>query len=183
MARMATATKKLTYADYARLPDDGCRHEIIEGEEFVTPAPSTDHQSTVLNIASLLRAHVRERKLGRVFVSPTDVLLSRHNIVEPDVLFVSKRRASIVTTENIKGAPDLVVEVLSPSTASIDRVKKANVYERDGVREYWIVDPTEQTVEIREFGPVRRTRIHRRSDVLKSAVLPDFDVKPSAFFE
>jgi Uma2 family endonuclease len=181
MAPMATATKKLTYADYAKLPDDGCRHEIIEGEEFVTPAPNADHQDVVLNIASLLKAHVAAQKLGRVFVAPFDVLLSRHDVVQPDVLFVSKRRASIITKAHVKGAPDLVVEVVSPTSVSIDRVRKLNLYERAGVREYWIVDSAAEALEIHEFGSVRRTRIVRDFDTFASALLPGVKLKASAF--
>src|SRR5438093_1516668 len=115
---MATTVKKLTYADYAKMPADGFRHEIIEGEEYMTPAPNLDHQAVVGNVFRLIANHVAARKLGRVFVAPTDVILSEHDIVEPDVVFVSDKHLSILSDKNIQGAPDLVIEVLSPSTAS-----------------------------------------------------------------
>jgi Uma2 family endonuclease len=156
---MVTTARKLTYADYEKMPADGFRHEIIEGEEFMTPAPNLDHQTVVLNIAALLRAHALSRKLGRVFVAPTDVVLSENDIVEPDVVFVSEKRLSILTEKNIQGAPDLVVEVLSPSTAAEDRGRKLSTYDRTGVDEYWIVDPQGRTVEIREFGSSRKARL------------------------
>jgi Uma2 family endonuclease len=110
---MATTARKLTYADYERMPADGFRHEIIDGEEFLTPAPNLDHQTVVGNTFRLIANHVAARKLGRVFVAPTDVVLSGHDIVEPDVIFVSEKRGSILKEKNIEGAPDLVIEVLS----------------------------------------------------------------------
>ena len=169
---MVTMAKKLTYADYEKMPADGFRHEIIEGEEYMTPPPGTDHQTVVLNIAALLRAHVVSRKLGRVFVAPTAVAFSKHDAVEPDVFFVSKAHASIITPKNIQGAPDLVVEVLSPSTAAIDRGPKLKKYEEGGVREYWIVDPFAKTVEIREFGTTRRTRAYQDDQSFQSELFP-----------
>ena len=138
---MATTVRKLTYADYEKIPADGFRHEIIGGEEFMTPAPNLDHQAVLLSIAALLRAHATAQKLGRVYIAPTDVVLSKHDIVEPDVIFVSERRSSILTLKNIQGAPDLVIEVLSPSTQAEDRGPKLALYESSGVAEYWIVDP------------------------------------------
>lgn len=179
---MATTVKKLTYADYEKMPADGFRHEIIEGEEFMTPPPGTDHQTVVLNLAALLRAHVVSHKLGRVFVAPTAVVFSKHDAVEPDVFFISKARASIITSKNIQGAPDLVVEVLSPSTASNDRGPKLATYDRGGVREYWIVDPTAKTVEIREFGNPRRTRAYQDDQSFKSELLSGLTMRLEDIF-
>src|SRR5258708_15354980 len=131
------------------------------GDEFMTPAPNLGHQKIVGKLFRLLADFVESRKLGQVFVAPTDVLLSAHDIVEPDVTFVCEKRSEILTEDNIQGAPDLVIEVLSPSTQSQDRGPKLALYERSGISEYWIVDPSSKTVEIREFGTTRRTRIYK----------------------
>jgi Uma2 family endonuclease len=169
---MVTTAKKLTTADYEKMPADGFRHEIIEGEEYRTPAPTTDHQSVLFKIARRLGDHAEARKLGRVFVAPTAVVFSRHDAVEPDVFFVSKARASIIKPKNIQGAPDLVVEVLSPSTAANDRGPKLKTYDDGGVREYWIVDPATKTVEIREFRATRRTRGYQDDQSFQSELFP-----------
>lgn len=168
---MVAVTKKLTYADYEKIPADSHRHEIIDGEWFMTPAPNLDHQTVVVNLTALLRDYVAGRKMGRVFVAPTDVVLSKNDIVQPDVLFVSKERLSVLGSRNLQGAPDLVVEVVSPSTAAIDRGVKLGLYDRGGVREYWIVDPSGKTVEIHEFGSPRRVRVYKEGESFGSALL------------
>ena len=114
----------LTYQDYAALPDDGRRYEILEGELSVTPAPSPRHQEIIGNLFAALRAHVTDRGLGKVFVSPVDVLLSDTAIVQPDIVFVANDRLRMITSRGIEGAPTLVIEVLSPSTTHIDRQTK-----------------------------------------------------------
>lgn len=180
---MATAArKKLTYADFAKLPADDSRHEVIDGEEFMTPSPNLDHQAIVSKLVRILGNHVEAANLGHLFAAPTDVLLSRHDIVEPDLVFVSRRRSGILKKKNIQGAPDLVVEVSSPSTAALDRTDKRSLYERSGIREYWIVDLFARTVEIREFGPRRRVRIYKEGQAFASSVLPGLQVEVSALF-
>jgi Uma2 family endonuclease len=179
---MATTVRKLTTADYEKIPADGFRHEIIDGEEFITPAPNLDHQRVVVKVTTLLENHVAGKKLGRVFVSPTDVVLSRHDIVEPDVVFVSEQRFGILTEKNIQGAPDLVIEVFSPSTQAEDRGKKLTLYQGSGIVEYWIVDPSSKTVEIREFGTTRRTRVYKEGQSFESAVLAGLTVHLSDVF-
>lgn len=173
---MATTVRKLTYADYEKFPGDGNRHQVIEGEEFMTPPPSTEHQTVVLNVASLLR----ERKEGRVFIAPTAVVLGRHDVFEPDVLFVAEDRAGIVKKKNIQGAPDLVVEVTSPSTAAVDRGKKLEAYRREGVRDYCIVDPDARQVEVHEFG--RRLGVFVEGQSFTSSVVPGLAVKVDDVF-
>jgi Uma2 family endonuclease len=179
---MATTVRKLTYADYEKIPADGFRHEIIGGEEFMTPAPNIGHQKVVGKLFRLVGDFVEARKLGQTFVAPTDVLLSKHDIVEPDIVFVSEKRTSILTENNIQGAPDLVIEVLSPSTQAEDRGPKLALYERSGVAEYWIVDPASKTVEIREFGATRRTRVYKEGQSFESALLPGLTVRLADVF-
>jgi Uma2 family endonuclease len=179
---MVIAARKLTYADYEKIPPDGFRHEIIEGEELMTPAPNPSHQTALLNIARVLADHAKARKVGRVFVAPTDVVLSEHDIVEPDVFFIAEARAGIIGPKYIEGAPDLVVEVISPSTASHDRGAKRALYDRAGVREYWIVDLPARTVEILEFGSPRRTRVYQEGQSFETAVLPGLTVRVDDLF-
>jgi Uma2 family endonuclease len=179
---MVTTVKKLTYADYERMPADGFRHEIVEGEEYMTPAPNLDHQTVVGNAFRLIANHVAGRKLGRVFVAPTDVVLSKHDIVEPDVVFVSEKHLSILSEKNIQGAPDLVIEILSPSTAAEDRGRKLTMYDRTGVSEYWMIDPQGRTVEIREFRSTRRTRIYKEGQTFESVQLPGLTVRLEDIF-
>lgn len=136
----------LTYDDYAALADDGKRYELFEGElEEMAPAPSTPHQDAALALASLLRSHVRAHHLGKVMIAPVDVRHSDITVLQPDVLFVTGARQSIVEFGFIRGAPDLVVEILSPSTAVRDQEIKRQIYARYGVPNYWLIDPLART--------------------------------------
>ena len=140
---------KLTYEDYVHFPDDGLRHEIIDGDHYVSPAPVPRHQRVVLRIAAQLLAQVEDAGRGDVLIGPTDLLLSTTDIVQPDVLVVLPGAAGSVGEKNVQGAPTLVVEVLSPSTGGRDRRLKRRLYERSGVQEYWIVDPDSLRIEQR----------------------------------
>ncbi|MEM6325538.1 MAG: Uma2 family endonuclease [Bacteroidota bacterium] len=140
--------QKLGYEDYALLPEDGRRHEVLDGEHAVSPAPRTFHQILVGEIYAEIRQYVRQTGVGQVYIAPFDVLLSDHDIVQPDVLFVSDARLHIVDEVNCKGAPDLVVEVLSESTRRRDLVEKRHLYARSEVAEYWAVDPAVDTVQV-----------------------------------
>ena len=142
----------LTYDDYVGLPDDGRRYEIIGGELEVSPAPAPKHQGVSLNLAVVLHGHVQARGLGTVYYAPIDVILARDSIVQPDLVFVTAGRESIVTARAIEGPPDLAVEILSPWSDQRDRVAKAELYARYGVRHYWIVDPEARTLEMYEPG-------------------------------
>jgi Uma2 family endonuclease len=169
---------RLTYEDYCRLPSDGKRYEIIEGELFVIPSPVRPHQRAVTRLTSYLSVFVRENDLGEVFVAPFDVVFSRFDVVEPDLLYVSRGRRSVLTEKNVQGAPDLVVEVLSPTTAGTDRTIKLKLYARYGVQEYWIIDPYGPSAEIyrrqeRGFEPVRTLGA---TDSLTSPLFPGFSL-------
>ena len=177
---------KLTYEDYVLLPDDGKRHEIIDGEHYVTAAPFVWHQDLVLRFGSWLRDFVRPRRLGRVLIAPTDVILSPSDILQPDVLFVSRERAGILTEKNIQGPPDLVVEILSDSTRRLDREIKRAAYERFGVREYWLVDPWRRSVEVfeRTGGRFRRRAFleAEAEDSLSTPLLPGLSIPLGEIF-
>jgi len=137
---------RLTYEDYASFPDDGIRRELIDGEVHVTPSPVTRHQRVVLRLARLLADHVDAHHAGEVFIAPFDVVLSRHDVVQPDIILVATPDSGIVTKANLQGPPTLVVEVVSdPRT---DRVRKRDLYAHHGVPEYWIVDPEADRVEV-----------------------------------
>ena len=138
---------KLTYADYVQIPEDGYQHEIINGEHYVNPAPNLYHQTVSRLIQFILYAQIELRNLGVVFDAPCDVQLSPHDILQPDLAVVLTNRQHILTPTKIKGTPDLVVEILSPSTESRDRELKRERYQAAGVPEYWIVDPFEHSVE------------------------------------
>ncbi len=184
---MATQTRKLTYAEYALFPSDGKRYQVIDGDLYVSPSPIDRHQVAVANIAFKLRQHVQGAALGRVRLAPLDVLLDQYTIVQPDVFFVSWDRQGILTGKNVQGAPDLIVEVLSPSTAEVDRGVKAQAYARAGVREYWLADPEAGTLEVLLRGEGESYRRHSFSGspdtVAGSSILPGFALTPREAFE
>ena len=147
MATATTEKKKYTYADYLKTPD-GERFELIEGELLMTPSPVTRHQRISRKFEFMLEKYVTENDLGEIFYAPFDVYLDNENVVQPDLLFVSKERLDIIGEKNILGAPDLVIEIISESTAYRDLVQKKKLYSRFGVKEYWIVIPEESSTEV-----------------------------------
>ena len=150
----ARADTRLTYDDFVLFPDDGKRHEIIDGEHYVTPSPNLRHQQLVGRLHVEIAVHLRSHQgAGQVFLSPLDVVLSHWDVVEPDLLFVACDQASIMTAKNIQGPPALVVEVLSKSTRKRDAQTKRRLFERTGVREYWLVDPELDTVQVFRPSP------------------------------
>ena len=138
---------KFTVNDYMTTPEDK-HYQLLDGELILAPAPNMNHQTIALRLATALHQFVLEHDLGQVWVAPVDVVLSNYDVVQPDILFVSHERTSLITEANIQGAPDLVVEILSPATEQYDRGYKRTLYSRHGVREYWLVDPDSETVEI-----------------------------------
>jgi Uma2 family endonuclease len=144
MAETAQKTR-MTWNDYAALPDDGRRYEVIEGELIVSPAPTFRHQEVVAELTMTLRSYAETHGLGKVVASPVDVRLDEHTVCQPDILFIRKDRLSIVA-DQVMGAPDLVIEVLSPWTADTDRRRKAKLYAKFAVPHYWIVSPQDEAV-------------------------------------
>ena len=168
-----------TYEDYKRLPDDGWRYEVIEGELHMAPAPRPKHQEATINLATAMSQFARSKRLGKVYTVPIDVLL--HGLaspVQPDVLFIANDRLDIVKEEFIEGPPDLAIEVLSPSNWLDDRRTKFRLYARAGVREYWIVDPERRTIEVFALRGHSFTLLNRYEpgETVRSEVLPDFEV-------
>ncbi len=182
-----TARTKLTYEDFLQLPDDGKRHEIIDGVHYVTASPLARHQLVLGNLHFLIKAHLREHDLGEVFLSPFDVVFSDFDVVEPDLLYVSRERWPVVTRANVQGSPDLVVEILSPGTRKRDLGIKRKLYERCEVSEYWIVDPEADAIEVlrrRAGGELERVAELARAagDCLSTPLLPGLEMPLGEIF-
>jgi len=176
--------RKYTYQDYIAWPDEE-RWEIIGGKAYnMSPAPGIRHQRVVNRINILLSTHKGLPGRCSVFIAPTDVVLSEHDVVQPDVLVVCDEKK--ITEQNIQGVPDLVVEVLSPNTALKDKREKRLLYERAGVREYIIIDPTEQYVEryiLDEEGAYGLPDIFGPKEVMKTAVFGEIEIPLCEVFE
>ena len=147
MSIIAPKGQKWTYQDYANLPEDGQRHEIIAGEHFVNASPSTQHQHVSKRLQYQLYTKIELAGIGVLYNAPIDVQLSDFDVVQPDLVIILNDKVRKITPTKIKVAPHLVAEILSPSTTDYDRTIKKDLYERSGVCEYWIVDPFEQQVD------------------------------------
>lgn len=165
--------KRWTYSEFARLPESGStRYEIIDDELVVTPAPSLHHQRIAGRLFAKLLGFVEEHDLGEVFPAPVDVLFAEGDYMEPDIVFVRKGRADLLSDRGVEGPPDLLVEILSPSTELRDRGLKLDRYRLYDVGEYWIVDPEEGTVEVWDLaGGVADPVVHESDDVLRWSVM------------
>lgn len=171
---MNTRTIKYTYQDYLLFPQDNNRHEIIDGEHYMTSAPMTRHQRISKRLLIHLETFVQQHQLGEVFSAPIDVILSDTDVVVPDLIFIGQDRLSIITDKNIQGTPDLIIEIVSPSTEERDRQLKRKTYAKFGVTEYWIVDPDASTIQVlhlqqRDYQTVNTYSINQ---TLTSALLP-----------
>jgi Uma2 family endonuclease len=179
---------KLTYDDYLQLPDDGKRHELIDGEHYVTPTPNRKHQAVAMNLSGLIWSSLQKQPIGRVFAAPFNVIFSDFDVVEPDLLYISNERlAEIETSPWIRGAPNLVVEIGSPSTRKRDETIKRRLYERFGVYEYWVVDPELDSVKVYRRIDDRFERTAEltleNDDVLTTALLPGLGLPLRKIFE
>lgn len=179
---MSRAGVKFTVADYNALPEYP-RHELIEGELLLTPSPSPTHQFIVKSLALALIEWETRAQLATVFFAPLDVILSNETVVQPDAIVILNQNRGIIK-EKIEGAPDLLAEVLSPSTSDRDRIVKKRLYQRCGVREYWVVDPERQTVEVNRWttGNLQGSVTLDHADTLVSPLLKGFQTSVSALF-
>lgn len=174
-----------TYADFCRLPDDGKRYEIIEGVLHVSPSPNRAHQGCLGLLYLLIAGWVARTAGGKVYFAPLDVILADDTVVEPDLIWISPQRRAIMSDRGLEAAPDLAVEVLSPSTKSRDRTLKGRIYLQYGVREYWLMDPVRREVVMQVPGP-DGYRVHARGTGpvhLVSSLDPSLVVIPSGLFE
>ncbi len=144
---MKAETKRWTYKDYLKIEDDK-RYEIIKGELIMVPSPSVKHQEILAKIFEILLKYIKEKKLGKLFIAPLDVILSEDIVLQPDILFVSNDNLNIIKEKGIFGSPDLLIEIISPTTLKIDLEDKREIYEKFKVKEYWIVFPEEKAIEI-----------------------------------
>jgi Uma2 family endonuclease len=154
----------MTYQDLLALPDDGLRHELIDGEHFVTPSPVSKHQIVLGNLHRLIGVHTHATKCGVTLFAPYDIVFTEYDVVEPDLMYFSKARyAEVVTEKNAQGPPDLVVEILSLGTRRRDETLKRRLYERMQVPEYWIVDPAAESIRVHVLadGAYRSKRMSR----------------------
>lgn len=174
---------KKTYEDYAKLPDKP-RVELIDGEFLMCPAPNMTHQRLLGHLFSSLRAWVKAHRLGEVFFAPCDVVLSPYDTVQPDILFIDKERSNIIVPKNVQGAPDFVIEILSPGNAARDQVLKRRLYEKSGVREYWIVDPDSRSVRVMRLDgdQYREEELRGSKEMLISSVVSQFQLSVGELF-
>ena len=175
--RPANPGVKLTYDDFVLFPDDGKRHELIDGEHYVTPSPSRRHQVIAWNLTIIIGTYLESNPVGRALFAPFDVIFSDFDVVEPDLLYISKaREAEILTAKHVRGAPNLVVEIGSPSTRKRDETIKRKLYERFGVEEYWVIDPDiERIAAYRRAGESYQRVLDlalERNDTLSTPLLP-----------
>jgi len=185
--RVKPASLKLTYDDFVLFPDDGKRHELIDGEHYVTPSPNMQHQQISMNLVLLIGNWLEQHPRGRLFHAPFDVVFSKYDVVEPDLLYVSNERSHVLTAPNVQGAPDLVTEIGSPGTRKRDETIKRNLYGRSGVSEYWFVDPDIDLIRVyrRSSGeafdrPIELSR--EAGDVLTTTLLPGLELPPARIF-
>lgn len=180
---MQRAKVKFNYQDYLHLPEDK-RYELIEGDLYMVPSPNVNHQRVVRNLGTMLLNYVRRNNSGELLYAPCDVVLSEEDVVQPDILFVSKDRRAIIKEECIKGAPDLVIEILSPSTAERDMSIKKKIYFKFGVKEYWIVNIEAKTVEVMITGDDRfkTFRVFSEGSSITSPLLRDLSINVTDIF-
>ncbi len=182
---MPKTTIKFTYEDYKNLPESETkRYELIEGELLMVPSPTFEHQDISANLEFALAKFVREHKLGKVLNAPLDVVLDDENVVQPDIIFIATARSHIIHKEAIRGAPDLVVEILSPATAERDRTVKKKLYARAGVTEYWLVDPERKTIEVLKLGETgfERIALYKENETLTSPLFKGLNIPLSEVF-
>ncbi len=179
---MSILTRPLTYDDLIQMPDDNKRYELIGGELYVAAAPIPEHQRLSGLMYVDFFSHVEPRDLGRVFAAPIDVVLGDHDVVEPDIVFVAKHRLTIIGDKYISGAPDLLLEILSPTTRVRDQTIKAELYARFGVPEYWVVDPAARSVRVFALRDGTYADTSMGDGVAHSLVLPGFSVYIAGLF-
>jgi Uma2 family endonuclease len=178
---------KLTYDDFLLFPDDGLRHELIDGEHYVTPSSNMSHQRVSGRLHLTIGSYLRANPIGELFYAPFDVVFSRFDVVEPDLLYLSNARAAEALTEkNVQGVPNLVVEILSKGTRKRDETIKRRLYERSGVDEYWVVDPGAASIRVCRLAGGRladAVELHTSDgDRLETPLLPACVVTLSEIF-
>jgi Uma2 family endonuclease len=180
---IATAYK-MTAAEFFSLPEGPPYFQLIDGDLYLSPSPRRFHQKLVVRLVGLLHSYLERHPIGEIYVAPSDVVFTEDTILNPDIYFVSRERAGILTEQGAEGAPDLVVEVLSPGTATLDLGRKREVYAESGVREMWVVSPKTRGVEVYRFAEnaSEPAAILIEGGTLASALFPDLAVRISDLF-
>jgi Uma2 family endonuclease len=178
---------KLTYDDYVKFPEDGKRHELIDGKHYVTPSPNLRHQEILGALHLVIASWLEAQPVGRVYFAPLDVIFTRFDVVEPDLLYASHERArAMMTGQWVDGPPELVVEIASPGTRRRDATLKRRLYEREGVTEYWIVEPAREVVRVlRRDGQTfaePRELARAAGDVVTTNLLPGLEIALARLF-
>lgn len=177
-------TDLLTVADYRATPE-GSRYQLIDGELVMSPSPNRFHQGIVWNLSQMLGRYLASNPLGRVYFAPFDVYLSEHNVLQPDVLFVAAENFSRFSDDGLHGAPDLVIEVLSPGTAQLDKKSKRKVYAQAGVKEMWLVDPLLLQVQRYVFmqDPAKPVQLIEENETFSTPLLPGLVLSAAEIFK
>jgi Uma2 family endonuclease len=179
---------KLTYDDFVQFPDDGLRHELIDGEHYVTPSPNTKRQRVSIDLTVLIGSWLERHPIGQLFHAPFDVVFSHYDVVEPDLLYLSNARAAdALTPKHVRGVPELVIEIGSPGTRKRDETVKRALYERVGVSEYWVVDPDTDAIRVYRREGDEFSRVSELSaesgDVLLTPLLPELEIPLARVFK
>ena len=179
-----TDRKKITYADYLKIEDNN-RYEIFNGELLMVPAPSTDHQEISGNIGFLIWSFVKQKGLGKVFNAPVDVVFDDDEVFQPDIIFIKSENQSIIGKNAIQGVPDLIVEIVSPSSTFYDTIEKKDIYRKYGVKEYWIIFPDEKVIEVLslEKGECLEFCKSKKEGIVKSKILEGLEINSKDVFE
>ena len=185
--RPASSGVKLTYDDFLLFPDDGQRHELIDGEHYVTPSPNVKHQRVLGKLFWAVQSYLEAHPVGEIYCAPLDIVLSPHDVVEPDLFYISHDRAAqVLTPQNARGAPELVIEIASTSTRKRDETIKRRLYERDGVSEYWVIDPELDSIRVYRREGDRFGRAveltSERGDLLTTPLLPGLEIELARIF-
>lgn len=179
------AAPPITRYDYQQMLEGPPYYQVVEGDLFMSPSPNLFHQAIAGTIYSLLSRFLEKKPLGQVFIAPLDVFLSDLNVYQPDVVFISKQRRSLLTPHGIEGAPDLVIEILSPGTARLDKGSKRKIYARTGVKELWLVEPESKVVQVFDLAvdTERPMATYNETSTLGSKVLPGLRIKARLVFK
>jgi Uma2 family endonuclease len=178
--------QKYTYADYRELDvDDNLLYELLNGDLVKKSAPSPQHQTVVVNLLFAIKSFINEKNKGRVFVAPIDVFLDDYNVPQPDLIFISEAKKGIITQDGIMGVPDLVVEVISPSSWRRDRFEKMKLYKKYEIPEFWLIDPQNQSIEVFTYADndFDVFSLGVETDEIQSKVLDGFSIKVKTIFE
>jgi Uma2 family endonuclease len=182
MSKVRQMERPYTAEDLAEMPDDGRRYEVLGGELIVSPAPSTRHQWVSVELTAQIRSFARRKQLGLVFSAPLDVRLGRHDIVQPDIVFILNEHLHILQAWGIEGSPDLLVEIVSPSSRLNDRIRKSAIYADQGVPEYWIVDLDTRTILTQQLVSGEYVTIPMSEGSVTSRVLSGLSIDPRDVF-